>query len=52
LVTEANDRGINQLRGEGEFMWYGSEPDGEGKEFSLYVHDIDGREPVPDDYRG
>ncbi len=49
LVAEARDRGIDQLRSEGEFMWFGSMPDDLGKAFSLYVHDIDGREPTSDD---
>ncbi|MBP8275569.1 MAG: hypothetical protein KAX55_01575 [Propionivibrio sp.] len=51
LVAEARDRGIDQLRGEGEFLWFGSMPDDLGKAFSLYIHDIDGREPTQDDYR-
>lgn len=51
LVAEARDRGIDQLHVEGELVRYGSAPDDLGKEFSLYVHDIDGREPTAEDYR-
>lgn len=51
LVAEARDRGIDQLHVEGELVRYGSASDDLGKEFSLYVHDIDGREPSGADYR-
>ncbi len=51
LVAEARDRGIDQLHVEGELVRYGSASDDLGKEFSLYVHDIDGREPTGADYR-
>lgn len=51
LVAEARDRGIDQLHVEGELVRYGSASDDLGKEFSLYVHDIDGREPSGSDYR-
>ena len=51
LVAEARNRGIDQLHVEGELVRYGSASDDLGKEFSLYVHDIDGREPTGADYR-
>lgn len=51
LVVEACGRGIDQLCEEGEFFWYGSAPDVSGESFSLYIHDIGGREPTADDCR-
>lgn len=51
LVAEARERGIDQLQGEDEFVWYGSKPDRAGDSFSLYVLDIDGLEPTTSAYR-
>jgi ADP-Ribosyltransferase in polyvalent proteins len=51
LVAEAQDRGIDQLRGEDEFVWYGSEPNAQGESFSLHVLDVDGQEPTTQAYQ-